>query len=459
MTEKTLLEYWFILYDKKVIILVITLSAMITAGVLSKILPPVYEAKAVFFVPKEPDTIIFFAPPGEPAARAPFAPVAKEPEHGPYLGILKSNTIAALAQKEFPHKRVIDFKRRDMDFALSNEYLLEIYARDESPKLAADIANAYVKYFRQLMDGYSLISQLERQDTIEEEIAKNQKRLSKAKGVLKVFQQKNRTANLDEEIKQLITMKTNFESQLEHSQVEYTENKNKILATKRKLKDEIGAFKTSDPIITSPLLEKLRSQLVDIDAKMATLRVELKDIHPDYVISKKNYEVVKKNIDGEIESIIKGQIKPPDAFCEDLRRQLINLYIDKERIDANRESTKQVLKGIAKRIIAIPTLKNRIDTFSAEVDRYKKLVDTLKINLEEVKSQERRAPQVAVQVEEAAPPSVPAFPVLWLNLIMACLAGLVGGVFYCFFVNYLEETREKRVYRLWKTFESIKRAT
>lgn len=459
MAEKTLLEYWFVLYDRKVIILIITLSSVITAGVLSKILSPVYEAKAVFFVPKEPDVTTFFTPPGEIMARAPLMPVSNEEPHGPYIGILKSKTIAALVQKDFPHKTVENLMRRDMDFVLSDEYLLEVYARDKNPTLSADIANAYVKYFKQLMGEYSQASQLERQAAIEEAITKNKKRLSRAKGILKAFQQKNRTANLDEEIKQLISMKVAFESQLENAHVEYNETKNKILAAKRKLKDEVRAFKTSELVITSPLLEKLRAQLVDIEAKMATLRVEIKEPHPEYMTLKGNYEEIKKNIDKEIEIIIKSQVKAPDTFYENLRRQLISLSIEKEGIEANIRGTRQVLSGIEERIREIPKLKNQLDTFTSEVDRYKRLIDTLKVNLEEVKAQAKRAPQVAVLVEEASPPPKPTFPILWLNMLVACLAGLAGGVFYCFFVNYLEETREKRIYRLWKTLESIKSET
>ena len=141
-----------------------------------------------------------------------------------------------LIQKEFPHKTTKDLSITDVDFTLTDEYMIEIYVRDRNPRLAADIANAYVKYFRQLMDDYSLKAQLGRQATMEEEIARNQKSLSESREKLSDFQQENRTANLDEEIKQLISMKSNFESQLETHQVEYAENKNKILATKRKLK-------------------------------------------------------------------------------------------------------------------------------------------------------------------------------------------------------------------------------
>ncbi len=435
-------------------ILIITLSSIITAGVLSKILSPVYEAKAVFFVPKTPDTTIFFAPPGGEMARAPLVPDAKEDTHGPYIGILKSKTIAELVQKDFPHKRVIDLMRRDMDFVLSNEYMMEVYARDRDAGQAAGIANAYIKYFKQLMDEYSLKSQSERQTTTEEELTINQKNLLEAREARNVFQQKNRTANLDEEIKQLISMKTTFESQLETSLVSYSENKKKTLTMKRKLKEEAIAFNTSELIIHSPLLEKLRGQLVDIEAKIASLGVEIKEAHPDYMTLKKNYEEVKKNIAKEMEIIIKSQIKAPDTFYENLRRQLINLYVDREGIKASIQGNKKTLKKLEERIVEIPTLKNQLDTLTAEVDKYKRLIDTLSINLEEVKSQAKRAPQVAVLVEKATSPPRPAFPILWLNMIVAGLVGILGGVLYCFFVNYLDETREKRIYRLWKIIKS-----
>lgn len=457
MAENTLLEYWFILYNKRRIILVITLSAMVTAAVLSKIISPVYEARAAFFVPNSPDTTTFFTPPGTPPGntmiRYPFAPAPKEDEQGPYIGILKSKTIAKLVQKEFPHKRVKDLMRRDRNFVLTNEFMIEVYARDGNPRAAAGIANAYVKYFKQLMSEYSRASQLERQNTIEEEIAKNQKKLSRAKGILKIFQQKNRTADLGEETKQLISIKTTFESQLENSHVAYNENRNKILATKKKLKEEDSTFNASVLVITSPILEKLREQMVDMEAKMASLRVEIKEAHPDYIILKKNYEETKKNMEKEIENIIKSQIKASDTFYENLRRQLISLYVDKEKIEANIKGTKKVLKGIEARMLDIPTLQNRLDTLTTEVGRYKRLVDTLKVNLEEVKSQARRDPQIAVLVDEATPPPKPSFPILWLDVTVAGLVGLGGGICYCFFVNYLEETRERRIYRLLKSIE------
>src|SRR3989338_5416952 len=389
MKKNTLIEYWYVLYDRKRMSLVIAFSTVVTVFILSKVIHPVYEAKAVFFVPKEPDVATFLAPPGENMARVPYAPPVTEETFGPYIGILKTATIAQLVQRDFPHKKVRDLMQRDISFELSDEYLLNVYARDKNPALAAGIANAYVKYFRQLMDGYSLKSQLDRQTTLEEDIEVNQKRLSRAKYVLTVFQQKHKTANLDEETKQLIAMKTNFETNLKSMQIKYSENKNKILATKRKLKDEIHAFRVSELVITSPLLEKLKAQLVE-----------------------------------------------------------------KEGIEANISGTEKTLTGIDKRMREISILQDQLDNLATRVERYKKIVETLSFNLQEVNAQSKRAPLVAIQVEQATPPTKPAFPVMWLNLIVGFLVGIVGGVFYCFFMNYLEETRGVRLYRLLKAIKA-----
>lgn len=454
MEEKTLLEYWYVLYSRKWIILSVIITAVFTAWILSNVIPPVYETKAVFFVPEKPDTTNFFTPSGGASARSPLTPIAKEDTQGPYIGILKSKAIAELVQKEFPHKTIQDLMRKDTDFVLTNEYLIEVYARDKDPVKAAGIANAYVKYFNQLMGGYSLPSQSRIQTTLEDEISLNQKKYLDALDVLRSFQERNRIANLDEETRQLISQKTSFESQLETYQIAYNENKNKISSTERELKNELDILNASELIVTSPLLEAMKKQLVDMEIKIASMGVEYKESHPDSIALKKGYETVKKGMDTEVEKIIKSQVKAPDTFHESLRRQLINLYVDREKVAASIESTKMVLKGMQERLSDIPNLKKQIDYLSVDMDRNKKLVDTLKVNLEEAKAQTKRAPQVVVPVDNATPPSKPSFPVLWLNLFVASLAGFIGGVFYAFFVHYLEETREKRVYTILKAIKA-----
>ncbi len=88
------------------------------------------------------------------------------------------------------------------------------------------------------------------------------------------------------------------------------------------------------------------------------------------------------------------------------------------------------------------------------MDRYKKLIAPLETNLQEAEAQSKRIMQVAVVVEKATPPGAPSFPHLMLNVVVALFAGLAGSLFYCFFVDYLESTKDKRIFRLLKALRA-----
>lgn len=389
--------------------------------------------------------------------RAPLVPIAKEDPHGAYIGILKSKSIAELVQKKFPHKEIKDLMRKDLAFTLSNEYFLEVYARDRKPEMAAGIANAYVENFNRLISEYSLVSQNQIQTVMEAEMRENQEKLSETMNVLNALQVQHKTINMDEESKQLIALKTTFSSQLDMLKIENKEIRKSILMTEKELKKEYDLFMYSGVAITSPFLEKLKDRLVSIETDMAGLKVEFKEEHPNFLILKKSYDEVKGNIRKEIEKILQSEIQAPGTFYEDLRRQLVNLYVDKERVRASTRATKRVLKDIEERIIELPKVKRQIDTLLSESESYKQLIASLKVNLEETKAQSRRNLQVAVLVDEATPPTKPAFPIKWLNASIACVGGIVVGIMYCFFMDYIAGTRENRILRMLRAIEASER--
>lgn len=454
MSEKTLLEYWFVIYSRKWIVLIIVIASILTAVVLSKTLSPVYEAKAVFFVPQIQDNVTFFTPPGETSARKLLVPRTNEDMQGPYIGILKSKAIAELVHKDFPSKSVQQLMRQDTDYVLSNEYMLQVYARDKDPVVAAGVANAYVKYFNVLMSGYSNKGQLQKSETILSELNANRKNLLEARTALKTFQEKNNTADLKEETRQLISLKTTFEAALEKARIELTEVGNKIASTEEELATEMSLLQASEVTVTSPQLQRLRDELVDIESKISELKVEFREAHPSVKSLTEKHNTVQANIDKEVERIITSQIKAPDSFFEVLRRQLIIYYIDKERISAAIEADRRSISRIDERIEKIPALEARFAHLAERVEKYRKLIEPLETNLQEATAQSNRIIDIAVIVEEATPPGSPSFPLLTLNAIVALLAGLAGGISYCFFIDYLENTREKRIYRLLKAMRA-----
>ena len=458
MQQKTLLEYWLILYRQKWVILFVMLSSMVTSGVVSKIIPSVYEARAVFFIPQTPDVVTYLSPVmRNTVARSPLVPEASRDPHAPYIGILKSKSIAELVQREFSHKTIRDLNK-DVDFSISNEYMIEVYARDRDPMNAAGIANAFVKHFNQLLGKYSIPIWRKNQAIIEEETKATNERLTKARQALREFQQENKSADLDAEIRQLISLKMEFQSKFEATKVERRENERKIAILKKQIGKGAALYIASDFIISSPILEKLRKDLTEVETKMAGIKGKLKQkTRQEFRILKGQYAQIKKNINAEIRRILKSKVNKPETLYENIRGQLVNLLVEEQRIQASLQAYRTVIDGIAERIQKIPGLIARMDSLKMDIERNKTILKTLEMNLEEIKIQGKRELQVVVVVDEAKPPPDPSFPIPWLNVLVAGMAGLISGIFYSFFVNFLEETRNKRLYRLIKAIEASER--
>jgi uncharacterized protein involved in exopolysaccharide biosynthesis len=183
---------------------------------------------------------------------------------------------------------------------------------------------------------------------------------------------------------------------------------------------------------------------------MAGLSAEIKEKHPDFITLKNQYANLKGQMEKEISRIINSQIKAPNTFYESLRQQLVGLYVDREGLTASMNACRAVLNDIDTEMKKIPAIQAEWDRLATEVDRNKKLIESLKTNLEEVSAQKEKEMQVAVIVDKAIPPEKPSFPVLWLNLIVAGMVGIIVGVFYAFFMNYIEETRKIRTTKIIK---------
>jgi len=445
MEERTLFDYWLVLYRCRYIIILIVFSSMTFAYFLSKSLPPVYEAKAVCFIPYNNSLISFYSPDApKQMARGIVIPPSKEEFFAPFIGILKSKTLAKMVHKEFPQKKLTDLLRKDVDFQLNDEYMLEIYVRDRDPELAANIANAYVKYFNTLLSDYSLTYTNAYIRTLETEIKKVTKQLNETQTKLENFQKKHEVADLDEQMRQLILQKANFEKEISETKVALEEIDRQIESTPVELIKEAKLYLPSALSVTSPLIESLKQKLSDLEAKMAALKVEYLEEHPEFLKMKKEYEETKASLKQEIDRVIKSKVKSPNSFYEKLRQDLVGLYVNKECLKAKLLGYNKVLKGIEKTITDIPRLKIQQDNFKNEIDRLQNSLNTLKLALNEAKAQKQRSMQEVVVVDEATPPSAPVFPIWWLNVLVAGISGFIVGIFYAFLLDYIKRKHEEQ---------------
>ena len=453
--DKKLLDYWIILYKRKRSIVLVTVASLITTIVLGWTLKPIYEAKVICYVPSTSPARTFLSnSPTSGLARDKLVPIAKEDDAGPYLGLLKSTRIAELTHKDFPEKKVSRLLRSDMSFELSDEFMLKIYSRDSDPVLAANVANAYLKYLNTMLQDASAKNPEQDRIFLNSQLTDAENNLKDAKNSLKNFSEKNNIASIDEETKNLTGQKISFQATVDNTAVMIGENEEKIKASLEQLRKEGNFMADNDFVLSSPTLDYMRNKLSDLTAQIGGQSVELKENHPDIKMLKSQYKDMDDKLKKEVQNLVMSQIKPSGTFYEGLRQSLANLIIEKNRLQATLKGNKAVIERINDRVRTLPSINAEWSRLNDNIDHYKKIYEEIRTNLQETTMQEARPIQFVVVVDYAVPPKNPVFPIMWLNIAVALFFGLAAGIAYAYFMEYISETRQVRTIRLIKAIVS-----
>lgn len=144
----TLADYWSDIYDRRSLVAMTVATAMAVALVVSVALPPVYEAKTVFYAPINISLPSYTnSVSGATLGQAPFMPPSEEKLASSGIGILRSKDMFRRLAADFPGLGE-DALRKNTDIKVSREFMLEVYVRHRNPRTAAEIANRYPGLYR-----------------------------------------------------------------------------------------------------------------------------------------------------------------------------------------------------------------------------------------------------------------------------------------------------------------------
>jgi uncharacterized protein involved in exopolysaccharide biosynthesis len=437
MNGYNLFDYWSVLYRRRKTVYLIVSIAVIFSVILSFVMPKIYEAEAVFFVPSKPDHLTFFSGEGlRQITRSPLIPESKGERQKIYIGILKSETLRKKVQKDFPQFSLRQLKR-NIDLRAGNDFLLKVYVSNRDPELAAIIANKCITIFNEMLNSYSLKTIVDNTETMKKLLVDTERKFDNARDALALFQSENIIVTMADKIQHLSSFRNNLENSLENARLKAQEIDKKLESLQKQFGKESDNYIQSSIAATSPLLETLKKQISDLESQIAGAKVELKDSHPQMVILLKQYGQKKKGLTEEIARVINSGTKPPSTFLEKLRRDLIHLLVERETLQARIDGLERGVANFEKQITALPEIQSRYQKLILEVDRFQKLIENLRVAIEEAEAQEQRSLMNVVVVDEATPPVKPIFPNFPMNIVVALGLGLVGGIFYAYFMEYL----------------------
>jgi uncharacterized protein involved in exopolysaccharide biosynthesis len=214
--EINLLDYLIVLAKRKKLILQITLGAAIITAVISLIMPPIYKAETKILPPQQSGSSMaaqMLSQLGGLAGLAGGAAGIKTTDEL-YIGMLKARPVLDNIIDRFKLMQVYKTKSRESARnALSGMLkvksdkksgIIAIGIEHKDPKMAADLANAFVEELRNFNKGLAVTEASQRRLFFEEQLNDVKMSLVKAEDAMRGFQEKTGALHVESQAKTVI---------------------------------------------------------------------------------------------------------------------------------------------------------------------------------------------------------------------------------------------------------------
>ena len=256
--EVNLLDYWRVLKKRGRMIVGLTFVSVFAAGILSYFLmTKIYESTATILAPKESggttaNLAAALAASGTGQLLSGLIP-STGTNRDTFVAILKSRTVAQdiverFKLKEYYEKKFTEDAVKALQEAttikVSKEGAVSLSVEDKDPKLAADIANAYVTNLDRLFAKMGTTDASRQRAFVADRLEKTEKALRQAEEALRRFQETNKAIVMQEQAKSAIEEVARVkgqivaaEAQLEFIRAFSTESNPQVLAQRRQVEE------------------------------------------------------------------------------------------------------------------------------------------------------------------------------------------------------------------------------
>lgn len=439
--SSSLYDYWIAIYSRKNIILMAGLVSFIFAWGISAVLPPVYEAKAAFYVPISMSSSQSQAG-DKPTPQGPLLPVAEEKLSGVNVGIIKSKDIARRVQKLFPDKP-LDYFKKNVDFVVGKGFSVDVYVRDRDPKVAAAIANA----FPQAYDEFQVLALAQRdagaEIAIRKQLEEVQQQLDNVERKLDLY--KGKHTILPES--QQIDLIKEFKENLGITQAEIAATRERIRDIDQQLKVESKNYQSEELVIDTPQINELKASVTSLEIDLSKSIQDLRPDHPHIKEVRSQLDATREALRNEVSRIINSHSKPTGSLYETLRRELIEQVNQLKYYEAKAVALTATINDFRASLKSnVPGITS-LDSLEKEKEQLQILEASFRRSLHQTSMQQQYAHSSIVILEHAYPPEDPAFPIPFLNAIISLMLGLALGCYYALFLEYLSRLKQERIRR------------
>ncbi|MEE9168873.1 MAG: GumC family protein, partial [bacterium] len=325
-------------------------------------------------------------------------------------------------------------------YPIRNSNVILISAQMSDPQLCMIVANTASQVLKNRdskirKDGVSSIKEF-----IETQLNIFGKKLDTSESVLREFKEKNRITSFDVESQEIQKRLTDTEVLYNTAKSERESTKEKLSAIKQKFAVQREELVPSLTAMTSPWIQKLRENLIQLELQYMELKVQNYALnHPKMIQLDEEIEQTRENLKTEALKLTdEDELIDPIAQMEKYASEVFSLEIELESLKAQETALKEVMNDYNASLGTLPAKEYELVRLTREREVNHKIYMMLSEKLEEARISEAENIADIRVIDIAQLPKFPIRPARKLNLAIGLMLGLLVGVGLAFIREYTD---------------------
>lgn len=337
---------------------------------------------------------------------------------------------------------------------IPNTNILEVSYENLNPEFAALVLNGIIKAFIARNIEIIRSEASSARQFLEKQLNKQLNKLNEIETAEKRYREQKGIVALDIQTKNLLESLNNLETQAQNLSIRIQEEEAKVNSLQQiaKVQDAKSAY-SKEIIGQDQQLEKLRTQLTDVEAELAAARSNFTDINPTVIslLEKRTqilelYQTQVSEILGEDKKISLSEIKEngisqtKNGISQEVISQLITTQTQLEADQDKLETIKVEKEKLTKQIALLPANVQSLTELVRQREQANENRQFIQRKLEEARIAEAQLISQIQILALAIPPSSPSAPKIFPILAIASILGMVLGAGIILLLEKIDHT-------------------
>lgn len=323
---------------------------------------------------------------------------------------------------------------------VKNTRVIQVSAEHENPEVAAKVVNSLIDAYLDMRSRLTTNEYSARVDFIERQLPRIEQELKDVEDRLRKFKEENQVYSLSDQAAKLVEGIAQFDAKVYEAKVSIEQVKTGIKAAEDMLKKVDQKIVSSETISTNPVVQQLRSKLVDLQVELSALLQTYSETDRRVVSLKKQIEETQDLLQKEISKVISAEIQTINPAYSELYTTWILKQTELQVQQATLVAVEKIRDEYLKKVSVVPSIEQKL----FELERQKQAKQTTYLALLSQYEQAKIGAAGTVDnvriVTNATTPSRPSKP----NKRLTLAIGGVLGIFLGIVVVFIREVTDKK---------------